>query len=86
MVSDKWAEGVNNKWAEGVDNEWAEGVNNKWAEGVNSKWAEGINKLTMAIGMVQVPLEWSDEWAHGKFQDAYERVPSGHTESGCADA
>ena len=32
----------------------------------------------MATGMVQVPLEWSDDWAHGNFQDAYESVRSWH--------
>ena len=33
----------------------------------------------MATGMVQIPLEWDDEWAHGKFQNAFESVHSGHT-------
>ena len=28
--------------------------------------------------MIQVRLEWGDEWAHGKFQDACESVRSGH--------
>ena len=33
--------------------------------------------------MIQFRLEWGDEWAHGKFQDAYESVCSGHTEWVC---
>ena len=40
-------------------------------------------KLTMANGMVQVRLEWGDEWANGKFQNAFESVHSGHTEWVC---
>ena len=33
--------------------------------------------------MIQVRLEWGDEWAYGKFQDANESVRSGHTEWVC---
>ena len=65
---------------------------------MNNKWAEGVSKLTMATGYDPGP-SWMGQrvgtrqvsgclweraqWAHGKFQDAYESVRSGHTERVC---
>ena len=72
-LSSKWAEGVNNKWAEGINNKWAEGVNKLtmvmrkcwWPEWIYEREIERAygQNVTVATGMVQVPLECDDGWA-----------------------